>query len=231
MKKYLFLFYIVYALYVLPIHEKQSVQYIVIIEPTGDAKRTGRRIGDSFERGLTLQCAEKIKIMLEDRAPYIKVIITRLPGDIVYDFQLEGLVVSENASLANRIDADLFINLSFYYTQETKPTVRLFQFVCGNDFAFYQQGLACNTYDEAYKINKQATDTMCQVFKKTMSQQLYQSVCTVAGPYSLPIKPLIGIIAPSIAIEAGLKDKESWRGYCEPLVDAIIAGTKQFDNL
>jgi N-acetylmuramoyl-L-alanine amidase len=214
MKKYLFLFYIVYALYVLPIHEKQSVQYIVILEPTGDAMRTGRRIGDSFERGLTLQCAEKIKAMLEDRAPYIKVIITRLPGDIVYDLQ--------NASLANRIDADLFINLSFYYTQETKPTVRLFQFVCGNDFASYQQGLACNTYDEAYKINKQATDTMCQVFKKTISQQLYQSVCTVAGPYSLPIKSLIGIIAPSIVIEAGLKDKEAWRGYCEPLVEAII---------
>lgn len=214
MRKYLFLFYIAYALYVLPIHEKHQTQYIVVLDPAGDAKRTGRRIGDSFERGLTLQCAEKIKSMLEDRAPYIKVIMTRLPGDIVYDLQ--------NASLANRIGADLFINLSFYYTEEIKPTVRLFQFVSGNDFASYPQGLACNTYDEAYKINKQVTDSMCQVFKKTMSQQLYQSVCTVAGPYSLPIKPLIGIVASSIAIEAGLKDKEAWGGYCEPLVDAII---------
>jgi len=220
MKKNLFLLSVISVVYVLPIHEKRYIQRTVILDPAGDAKRTGRRIGDSFERGLTLQCAEKIKMMVEERAPYIKVLITRLPGDIVYDLQ--------NASLANRIDVDLFINLNFYYTQETKPTVRLYQFSYGNDFATHQQGLVCNTYDEAYKINKQSTDHISQLFYKTMSQPSYQSVCTVLGPYSLPIKPLIGIIAPSIAIEAGLKDKESWRGYCEPIVEAIL---RAFDEI
>ena len=61
-----------------------------------------------------MQCVEKIKEIIEERAPHIKVIITRMPGDNVYDLQ--------NASLANRIHADLFMNLNFYYTQETKPT-------------------------------------------------------------------------------------------------------------
>src|SRR5207244_3933134 len=115
----------------------------------GDAKRIGRKIGDGFERGLTLQCAEKIKEVIEHQAPYIKIIITRMPGDTVYELQ--------NASLSNRLNADLFINLNFYYCQETKPILFLYQFSYGTHFAC-QQGLAFHTYDQAYIKNKNRTD-------------------------------------------------------------------------
>jgi len=209
------LLFILAIFYISPISERHRAHYIVVIDPFGDAKRTGRRIADSFERGLTLQCAEKIKEFIEQQVPHIKVVITRMPGDIVYDLQ--------NASLANRIDADLFINLNFYYTQETKPTVSLYQFSYGNDFAACSQGLVFNTYDQAYRINKGETDMMCQAFKTVLSQQHYQSLFTVAGVYSLPIKHLIGIVAPSIAIEAGLKHKELWLSYVEPIAHTIIA--------
>jgi len=209
-------------LWVLPFYEKQHAQHIIIIDPAGDAKRTGRRIGDSFERGLTLQCAEKIKELIETSTPHVKVIITRMPGDIVYDLQ--------NASLANRIHADLFINLNFYHSQETKPTIFLYQFSYGNDFACCSQGLALNTYDQAYRINKNKTDEICQLFQKTLSQQKYKSLFATAGIYSLPIKPLIGIVAPSIAIEAGLKNKELWLSCCEPLARAIVGAVgKEFE--
>jgi len=197
---------------VFPIRESQ--QRIIIFDPAGDAKHPARRIGDSFERGLTLQCAEKIKELIEERAPHIKVIITRMPGDTVYDLQ--------NASLSNRVHADLLINLNFYYTQETKPTMFLYQFSYGNNFVQCQQGLTCNSYDQAYLVNKTMTDAMSQLFKKGLSQQKYQSLCTVTGPYGLPIKPLIGIVAPSIACDVGLKSKELWQGYCEPLAETII---------
>ena len=212
-KYYSFLFFVAAIIYPLPLREKQQVQKVLVIDPAGDAKRTGRRIGDSFERGLTLQCAEKIKEIIEERAPYIKVIITRMPGDNVYDLQ--------NATLANRI-ADCFISLNFYYTQETKPTIYVYQFSYGNDFGC-QQSLALHSYDQAYRMNKETTDTMCLLFKKELSQQKYHSLCAVAGPYSLPIKPLIGIVAPSIAFEVGLKGKELWHYYSEPLANAIIA--------
>lgn len=214
-KKIGFLFFLLNTLCVHSIHDSYRAQRIIIIDPAGDAKRTGRSIGDSFERGLTLQCAEKIKEMIEVQAPYIKVIITRMPGDIVYDLQ--------NASLSNRLNADLFINLNFYYSQETKPTLFLYQFSYGNDFAQCQQGLACNTYDQAYRINKIKTDEIAALLKQTLSDQKYQSLFTVAGVYSLPIKPLIGIVAPSITIEAGLKSKEMWLSYCQPIAHSIIA--------
>jgi N-acetylmuramoyl-L-alanine amidase len=214
-KKISFFVVVVSTLWVHALYESHHAQRIVVLDPAGDAKRTGRRIGDNFERGLTLQCAEKIKELIERSAPYIKIVVTRMPGDIVYDLQ--------NASLANRINADLFINLNFYYTQETKPTLFLYQFSYGNDFAHHNPGLALHTYDQAYKINKSITDEIAQVFKKSLLQQQYQSLFTVAGVYSLPIKPLIGIVAPSLTLEAGLKNKELWVNYCEAIAQSIIA--------
>jgi N-acetylmuramoyl-L-alanine amidase len=214
MKIFSILFFTISVMTITAIYEKYHIQRIVVIDPSGDAKRTGRRIGDSFERGLTLQCAEKIKEFIEENAPHIKVMITRMPGDIVYDLQ--------NASLANRLQADFFINLNFYHAQETKPTMFLYQFSYGNDFASCQQGLALHTYDQAYRVNKSKTDEMCGLFKQSLSQQHYQSLFTLAGVYNVPVKPLIGIVVPSVAIEAGLKNKEMWISYVEPIARAII---------
>lgn len=192
---------------------------MLVLDPSGDAKKTGRVIGDSFERGLTLQCAEKIKELIEAQLSHVKIIITRLPGDIVYDLQ--------NASLANRINADLFININFYLSRETKPTLFLYQFSYGNDFAPYQSGLSCNTYDQAYKTNKTATDEITKLFTTHLSHTNYKNLFTLSGPHALPIKPLIGITPPSIAIEGGLKNKESWHMFIDPFVATIIAAIEQ----
>jgi N-acetylmuramoyl-L-alanine amidase len=218
MGKYSVFVFLMIVLWTLPFYEKPHAQHVIIIDPAGDAKRTGRKIGDNFERGLTLQCAEKIKELIEAQAPHIKVIITRMPGDIVYDLQ--------NASLANRLHADLFINLNFYHCQETKPTLFLYQFSYGADFACCNQGLALNTYDQAYRVNKTVTDEITQHLKKFLMQSKYQTQFTVEGVYTLPIKPLIGIVAPSVTIEAGLKNKEAWVHYVEPLVQGIIGVIK-----
>lgn len=210
------LFAVLISILIFPFHQVRHAQKIVIIDPSGDAKRTGRKIGDNFERGLTLQCAEKIKEYVEHHAHHIKVIISRMPGDIVYDLQ--------NASLSNRVHADFFVNLNFYHSQETKPTLFLYQFSYGSDFVQCNQGLALHTYDEAYRINKVQTDDIGVLLKKSLQQQKYQSLFTVAGIYHAPIKPLVGIVSPSICIEAGLKNKELWVHYVEPLAQAIIEG-------
>jgi len=199
-------------------HEMQRKQYLVIIDPAGDAQHTGRHIGDAFERGLTLQCAEKIKEIIEQRDSSIKVIITRMPGDVVYELQ--------NASLSNRVHADLFINLHFYYTQETKPTFFLYRFSYGNDFACLQ-GLSFNSYDQAYRINKEKTDIISILLMKELSQSQYHSLYTINGSYALPLKALIGVIAPAFTLEMGLKSKEAWQSYAEPLAQAIITTLTQ----
>lgn len=193
----------------------QEKYYTVILDPAGDAQHVGRSIGDSFERGLTLQCAEKIKEIVESRAPHIKIVLTRMAGDTVYEWQ--------NASLANRI-GDFFVNLNFYYTQETKPTIYLYQFSYGNDFVNqHHHWSAVYTYDQAYMVSKHTTDVCSQLFKKELLSSAWQSLFCVTGPSALPIKSLIGITIPSISIEAGLKDKHLWHHYSEPIACAIIA--------
>jgi hypothetical protein len=214
MKHFLFLFFAINALSVLSIAELYQTHYVVILDPSGDAQRTGRLIHDNFERGLTLQCAEKIKEYLAVHALHIKVIITRMPGDIVYDLQ--------NASFANRLEANLFINLNCYYCKETKPTLFLYQFSYGNDFIGGSPDLAFHTYDDAYRINKPKTDAIATQFKHFLSQPPYQSLFSIAGSYCVPLKPLIGIVSPSITCEMGLKNKESWITYVEPISKAIM---------
>src|SRR5436190_20786936 len=120
------------------ISEKQHTPSIIIIDPTGDAHKTGRVIFDTFERGLTLQCAEKIKHILDHTHSHLSTIITRLPGDIVYELQ--------NASLANRTNADLFISLNFYATYDAKPTVTVYHFSYGDDFSRPQNNLVLYSY-------------------------------------------------------------------------------------
>lgn len=212
------LLFIIVALY--GIAQKNDKKFIVILDPAGDSKRTGRIIGDSFERGLTLQCAERIKVALEAENALIKVIISRAPGDIVVDLQ--------NASLANRLDADLFISLHFYQADDVKHILSLYQFSYGNDFGVNHCNLALHSYDQAYMVSKDRTHTMAQFFKNQLSSEDNQNKFSVQGPYCLPVKPLIGITCPALLLEAGLKAKDSWHLFVEPFVSVINRLSENF---
>ena len=41
------------------------------------------------------------------------------------------------------------------------------------------------------------------------------------GVYALPFAPLIGIKKPAIAFEIGLKQKESWKQFIDPIVESL----------
>jgi len=191
-------------------------QFVVIIDPAGDAQKTGRIIdNNSFEKGLTLQCAEKIKARVEQTVPYAKVILTRLPGDTLQPLH--------SASLANRMNADLFISLNFYHTTESKPVLSLYQFSYGNDFAPHYDGLFFHPYESAYKINKSSTDILVNQWQKQLDNTQYKNIFTLHQPQALPLKPLIGIIAPSIALEIGIKNKNCVDQFITPIAQCIVA--------
>jgi len=88
-------------------------EIIIMLDPAGDAQYAGRRIDDSFERGLTLRCAEQLKQRLEQLFPQIHVVLTRLPGETVQPLQ--------NANFANRLSVDLYLSIHFYHETATKP--------------------------------------------------------------------------------------------------------------
>jgi len=196
----------------------QQNLFLIMLAPAGDAKHIGRKIGDSFERGITLQYAEQLKKLIEEQYSSVTIIISRFPGDIVSPLQ--------NASFANRLQVDLFISIHFYQTTETKPQFHLYQFSYNDDFITPTSKLSFYNYDQAHLFNKKQTSIWVQLIKETYENDQYQKLFKVKNIEKLPFKPLIGVLAPAIGIEAGLKNSPDWQNYLEPMVQSIIAIVK-----
>ncbi len=191
----------------------QQNLFLIMLAPAGDAKHIGRKIGDSFERGITLQYAEQLKKIVEEECPSVAVIISRFPGDIISPLQ--------NASFANRLQVDLFISIHFYQTTETKPQLHLYQFSYNDDFITPTAGLSFYHYDQAHLFNKKQTDAWATCIKQMCKKDQYQKLFIVQDICRLPFKPLIGVTAPAIGIEIGLKNAPDWQQYLAPLVQSI----------
>lgn len=190
---------------------RMQTPFTIMLDPAGDAQTTGRQLDDAFERGITLQCAERLKSVLEEQFSNLRVIITRQPGEILQPLH--------NANFANRLDVDLFVTLHFYQEAATKPLLYLYHFSYGDEFITKVQDLAFHPYDQAYLFNAQATHSMITNIQQRLAAYKKQFDCK--GPYKLPLKSLIGIKAPAIVVEAGLKHKDDWVSLIEPLVASL----------
>jgi hypothetical protein len=186
-----------------------------MIDPSGDAKHTGRLIEDTLERGISLQCAEYLKKKITEQLPNIRIVLTRIPGETIKPLQ--------NASFANRLDINLYLSLYFYYEKETPAHIALYYY-CSQpitnawhkaiDLAFYST-------DEAHLINFPTTQKWANaIIQKLQSSQLSKSF-HIQQAFGIPFKPLIGIKAPAMALEVGLQHKENWHLLIQPLIQAI----------
>lgn len=193
----------------------QQRTYTIMINPAGDARTTGRIIDNSFERTLTLQCAEKLKEMIEKEHANVRVIFTRFPGETV-----EPLAC---AHFANRLNVDCFVSLHFYQEYATKPHLYVYQFSYGNDFVIKKPELTFYSYDQAYEINLATTQKWSLAVKKIFEDERYKKQCICHGINKMPFGPLIGVKAPALAFEIGLKQASDWQNYCNPLVEIIQA--------
>lgn len=195
---------------------RMQTPFTIMLDPAGDAQHPGRQLDYAYERGITLQCAERLKSVLEEQFSNLRVIITRQPGETLQPLQ--------NANFANRLDVNLFVTLHFYQEAATKPRLYLYHFSYGDEAVTKMQDLAFYPYDQAYLFNAQATHTMITNIQQRLAAYKKQFDCK--GPYKLPLKPLIGIKAPAIVIEAGLKHKDDWVGLIEPLMMGIVGALK-----
>ena len=183
--------------------------FSLMLDPAGDAQHSGRMIHNMCERGITLQCAEKIKKKIEEENGSVRVILTRFPGEIIEPLQ--------NAHFANRLDIDLYISIHFYQETETKPKMHIYyvnyndQFITKTyDFCFYP-------YDQAHRIHNTQTKYIIQQCNQSFKDKKFARLYDYKGVFGLPIKPLIGIKAPAFMIEMSIKDEDGWQQYIEPI--------------
>ena len=185
----------------------------VMINPAGDAQHTGRKIEDTFERGITLQYAEQLKKIIESTYPHISVILTRFPGDMVTPLQ--------HANFANRLNVDLYLSIHFYHETGIKPNMYVYRFSYNDDFMVPSQSLSFYSYDQAHLSASKKTAAWSDQIKQIITQPFYTKKFNVHGIYKLPFAPLIGIKAPAIGIEASLKNKDDWTVYIDPIVECV----------
>ncbi len=189
--------------------------YSIIIDPAGDAQTPGRKLNDNFERGLTLQCAEQLQELLENKYPHVRVLLTRFPGETVQALQ--------NAQFANRLDAKLYLSIHFYQEAEQLPKLFIYHFSYDTNTLMPTKklDLAFVPYDQAHLEAHITTKAYALKIKDFFEQAQYRSTFAVEGIFALPFKPLIGIKAPALALEIGLSNKNDWHHYCQAIADSL----------
>lgn len=225
------IFYFPYAMPIITIHSLQKIMtqyffllllftysslvpFTIMIDPSGDAKHTGRIIENTFERGITLQCAEALKKELNQQMPNIRVVLTRVPGETLQPLQ--------NASFANRLQVDFYISIYFYPEPEIPSHVSLFEYQANTTDNWHKYNpLSFYHVSQAHLINIKKTIDIGKIFLKNFQNNFLKPFFIVQGLFCIPFKPLLGIKAPAIALEAGLVKKDDWKHLINPLVNSI----------
>ena len=189
--------------------------FTIMIDPSGDTKHTGRVIQDTFERGITMQCAELLKKELNIHLPHVRVVLTRVPGETIQPLQ--------NASFANRLPADFYLSISFYAQTDIPSHVAIYQYLATQtDYWHKYMPLCFYHVSQAYLINIGLTTQLGKKLLKIFQNKTINPFFMPQGLFAIPYKPLIGIKAPAIAIEAGINQKDDYKNLIKPLV-AFIA--------
>ena len=76
-------------------------------------------------------------------------------------------------------------------------------------------------YDKAYLYSLQTTKKWSDLIAHTLRDGQYAHLMVFHGVYALPFAPLIGIKKPALAFEIGLKQKDSWKQFIEPIVASL----------
>ncbi len=185
----------------------------IVLDPAGDAQNSGRTIDDSFERSITWHYCYYLQKSLEAKFSDVKVIITRQPGEVISELQ--------NANFTNRLNADLFLSIHFFQEMLTKPQLFIYTFSNNDDFVTQRSDVMFYRYDHMHQYNAKRTKIFAHSIQQSLDTPENKQKFECMDIISCPFKPLIGIKAPAIAFEIGLKKKEDWQLYVEPIVASI----------
>lgn len=195
---------------------QEKPPFTIMIDPAGDARNPGRIIDDTYERALTMQCAEELKQILEAEPNKCRVILTRFPGEAIEPLQ--------NITFANRLGVDLYISLGFF--QHTGETPRISWYMLIYDPAtdiMSKKGTALELlpYDQAYKLSLTKTKQLSALAYTACSTT--PKIASCATPHAIPYKPLVGIMAPALGLEIGIQHKPQAKQVIPLIAQALKA--------
>ena len=102
------------------LYSSDKKQFLVMIDPAGHAKNVCRKLVEGYERAQTFKFAQSLSKGLQDKYGF-RVILTRYPGEEIVDLQ--------NASFANRLNVDFYLNINVYRQDSVKPKIFMYHLV------------------------------------------------------------------------------------------------------
>lgn len=219
MKKQSVLFSLVltFVLFAFSVHARTP---LIILDPAGSAGQTGRKLASGYEQGEALQCAQALKTKLKDMCS-VDVEIARTAGQEKTTYQ--------TATLANKLDADLVVHLSFYKEESARPKIFLYHLVFNpvlDRTSYTDNQFAPVPLYQAHFRNKYQTKVIANTIKASLCQFENKKLFDVEGPFGIPTKPLVGICPPAVTIEIGMNEETKWDLFITPLAESLrfIAG-------
>lgn len=189
----------------------------VMINPAGHAKNVGRKLpfGD-YERSVTFEFAKTLQKELQEKYG-VRVILTRFIGEEILD-------PLQNTSFANRLSVDFYLSLHFYANDQAKPKMFMYHLVYNPliDLAHrIFDPLSFVLLNEAHYKNINRTIFLGEQMKNVLTKTENQKRFDFYGLFGIPIRPLVGLVAPSITIEIGIRDEYQWKSLIDPIVDSL----------
>lgn len=185
----------------------------ILLDPYGDTATPGRTVFDAFERGLTLRCAEALKMKLEELIPYARVLISKEPGQSVEKWH--------TAALANKIPVDLCIALGM--TEGKTLSMQTYRMSLEPTSAYAAAHSAvvrdCIPYSMAHLPYSGLTAQCAQLFDTGLTQAS-RGVIQISHTVALPCARLIGMVPPALYCEMCLVQRDDWRLCVEPIAVA-----------
>ena len=192
-----------------------SKPIFMMINPAGHAKNVGRRLVEGYERSLTFKMAEVLKEKLQDKYG-IRCVVTRYPGEEIVDLQ--------NASFANRLGIDFYLDLNFYRQEFVKPRIFVYNLIYNP-----MVDLAPRVFDpykfvpvnRAHFFNINVTKSYGRKITEILTKRHHKKNFDCYGVFGIPVKPLVGIISPALCIEIGICNEDQWKSLIDPIVESL----------
>ncbi len=188
---------------------------VVMIDPPGHAGKVCRKLIGEYERGEAYKFAEAIKKTLQEGCS-VRPIISRSLGEEVLDLQI--------ASFSNRLGSDFFLRIHLYRDDSAKPKIFIYHHVADpvGDFARRSfNPLEFIPVERAHLRNIYRSRAYAEKIKKELDQEQYKRYLECYGVYGIPLRQMIGIIAPAVLIEVGICEDDKWRGLVQPITESL----------
>ena len=189
---------------------------IVLIDPAGHAKDSGRLLVTGYERAETLKFAQALKKKLHEKYSGIRTVISRSPGEEISPLQI--------SSFSNRLRTNFFLRIQMYRQESEKPKIFLYHHLF-NDFVDcatnFCDPLRLVPLHEAHFKNIAMTKFYGTRMYDFLNGDNFKKYFDCESLIGLPLRSLVGMTAPAIALEVGICREDKWQSLVEPVVDSL----------